>query len=293
MSWTRISVLAALVAACGGGDKDPGGGQGSAAPKDPGSAATPPAKPDKVTVVVTGQKVTINGTDMGLKPMIADLEKVLGKPDRTSDMPQGVNKIYTWDKYGVVAYDPKDGRCISTTFPYKPMGTDFSPKAMFNGTITVDGKAIPVGTDIGELKKVTDATQPYGADSMVINRGEIHVFTSQKGSGLDLVEVSYWNKPKPVVPLYAGSYKTTEGAMTLRQTSGDPATVSGTYAKGKINCTADGDNLDCKWVEPSAYGRAKFTRDASGNLKGTWGSGGAATGGGGWACTLLAAGKLE
>jgi hypothetical protein len=291
MSWTRISVLAVLVAACGGGDKDSGGGEASAAPKDPGSAA--PAKPDKVTVAVTGQKVTINGADMGLKPMIADLEKVLGKPDRTTDTPQGVNKIYTWDKYGVVAYDPKDGRCISTTFPYKPMGTEFSPKAMFNGTITVDGKAIPVGTDIADLKKVADATQPYGADSMVINRGEIHVFTSQKGSGLDLVEVSYWNKPKPVVPLYAGSYRTSEGAMTLRQSSGDPATVFGTYAKGKITCTAAGDDLDCKWNEGGPQGRAKFKRATNGNLSGTWGSGGASSGGGAWTCTLLTAGKLE
>lgn len=94
-------------------------------------------------------------------------------------------------------------------------------------------------------------------------------------------------------PLYAGSYKTSEGAMTLKQTAADPTTVSGVYAKGKISCKATGAQLDCKWVEPGASGRARFKRADSGNMTGTWGADSAATGGGSWTCTLLKAGALE
>lgn len=89
------------------------------------------------------------------------------------------------------------------------------------------------------------------------------------------------------IPVYAGSYKTSEGAMTLEQKAADPSTVTGTYAKGTIACKAKGSELACVWKEPSSSGHAKFKRAANGDMSGSWGLDSASSGGGTWTCTLL------
>lgn len=99
--------------------------------------------------------------------------------------------------------------------------------------------------------------------------------------------------PAVAVPVYAGKYKTTEGAMTLYQRKDNPNQVDGVYAKGQLACNATGDHLDCAWMEPGAKGRAQFTRDVIGNMKGTWGAGKADRGGGSWSCTLVSPGVIE
>lgn len=283
-----------IAAGCGKDEaaKDKEGTASGTAPAA-GSAAVP-SKDGPPTVMITGGKVTLNGVEVGAKPMLVDIEKIFGKADRTWEGNGQGNRVYTWDKIGMVVYEPRDGRCISTTFPFKPMMSEFSPKNMFTGVLKVDGEAITRANDIASLKTRNGVTQPYGAESLIFDKGEIHVFTSGKaGDTLELVEVSYWQKPKPPTPLYAGSYKTSEGAMTLKQAKMDPTSVYGTYAKGSIKCKAEADQLDCKWVESSSSGRAKFKRADNGNMTGTWGSGNASSGGGGWTCTLLTAGALE
>jgi hypothetical protein len=220
--------------------------------------------------------------------------------------------VHTWDAIGLVAYEPRtpaDGRCISTTFPYKPMGADYSPKSMFAGTAIVDGEIMLPTLDIAALTARPGATQPYGKDSVMFDKGEVHVFTTVKSGSIDLIEISYWHKPKPTqsvlglggdrgkaevkIPLYAGKYKTTEGAMTLKQKASDPSEVFGTYAKGSIKCKALGSLLTCNWYEGGPAGKAQFARDPNGNMKGTWGHGARAVGGGNWNCTLLTPGAME
>jgi hypothetical protein len=98
--------------------------------------------------------------------------------------------------------------------------------------------------------------------------------------------------PSPV-PLYAGSYRTSEGGLTLTQTAADPHSVNGRYAKGTMSCHATGDDLECRWLEHNAAGGARFKRQPNGDMKGTWGVRSSATDGGKWTCTLLAAGQLD
>jgi len=102
--------------------------------------------------------------------------------------------------------------------------------------------------------------------------------------------------PTPVAgdtPLYAGSYTSAWGTVTLEQASATPTTVTGRYSRGVLKCTTNGAKLDCSWAESSSSGRAAFTRDAEGNVNGTWGSGGSATSGGPWNLKLKTAGQLK
>ena len=89
--------------------------------------------------------------------------------------------------------------------------------------------------------------------------------------------------------VWAGKYKTTEGAMTLHQIRGS-SIVGGEYAKGRLACTTYKDDLDCKWTERgTGTGQAVFKRDASGNFTGTWGWGKKSSGGGKWNGMLVEA----
>jgi hypothetical protein len=78
---------------------------------------------------------------------------------------------------------------------------------------------------------------------------------------------------------FAGTYKSTWGPTVFTQ---DGNKVSAKYPNGSMTCTATGPVLDCDWREAAGFGKAKLTREASGQLKGTWGNGGSATNGGGW-----------
>ncbi len=156
----------------------------------------------EMKIVVTGASVSLNGISISGKPLITDIERVYGKADRLWDTGSS-NRVFTWDSLGLVVYESRDasnaptGRCISTTFPYKPMGSSYDPKVMFGGSITVDGRTMTPSLDIATIKSRPGAGQPYGANSIVFDKGDIHVFTIAKSTGpIDLVEISYWQQNK-------------------------------------------------------------------------------------------------
>ncbi|MBA2541447.1 MAG: sel1 repeat family protein [Deltaproteobacteria bacterium] len=207
MRWLVLVVLGVLVWGCGGPPRRPpvGGSGGSA-----GSAATVPAThrvPQTTTdvkVSVTDKKIVMNGIAVSAKPSVADMEAIFGKPDRTWDS-GGANKVHTWDRIGLLVYEPYDadgttgdGRCISATFPFKAMSTSFSPKTMFGGSITLDGQPLAPKLALDAVLKWPGATQPYTSASLVFDRGEFHVFTieEKKGGMLDLVELSFWQQAR-------------------------------------------------------------------------------------------------
>ncbi len=164
-----------------------------------------------VRVVVNGTRVTMNGVTISGRPMLADIEKIYGKPDRTWDTGAS-NRVHTWDKLGLVVYEPRDGRCISTTFPYKPMGSSYDPSTMFGGSIIVDGRSVTKFLTIPSIKSRPGATQPYGKNSIVFDKGDIHVFTiSKKGGPIDLVEISYWQRDKRGTSLGGNNTTTSSG----------------------------------------------------------------------------------
>jgi hypothetical protein len=173
-------------------------------------------------IAVSGTRVTMNGVDIKGKPMLADFEAVYGKPDRVWDQNTG-NRVHTWDRLGLVAYEPRDGRVISATFPFKPMGAAYDPKTMFGGSIIVDGLAMGPSHDIDTIKTRRGATQPYTKASIVFDKGDIHVFTIGKGAGarLDLVEISFWQRDKtgPTTTKSSAPTNTADVSVVVQGTS--------------------------------------------------------------------------
>lgn len=157
-----------------------------------------PTRSSDVVVTVTGQRVVMNGVEISGKPMVTDLFVVFGKPDRTWDQ-GGQNKVHTWDRIGLLVYEPHDGRCISATFPYKPMSTGYDPATMFAGTIVVDGRRFTSSTKLATVKAWPGATMPYSPSSVVFDKADIHVFTIEEtanAGAIDLVEISFWQRGK-------------------------------------------------------------------------------------------------
>lgn len=199
--------MLALVAACGGprSASAPTAAPIPALPATSGTPAPAPARPHvipkqtaDVHVTVTGLQVTINGIAVSNKPMVADFVAIFGKPDRTWDQ-GGANKVHTWDKIGLLVYEPYDGRCISATFPYKPMSQSFNPATMFGGSIIVDGNKLTPATSLATVKKWPGATIPYSPSSVVFDKLDMHVFTMEESAPMgviDLVELSFWQRGK-------------------------------------------------------------------------------------------------
>jgi hypothetical protein len=187
-----------MLAACSAPAKPPvttGSGSASA-----GSGA--PAKPipkltTEVQIVVSGKQITMNGVVVSGTPKVSDIESIFGPPDRTWDQ-GGANKVHTWDAIGLLVYEPYDGRCVSATFPYKPMsGSTYSPKTMFGGSITLDGKKLDAKLPLSTIKLWPGATQPYSGASIVFDRDDFHVFTIEEEAPpgrIDLVELSFWQR---------------------------------------------------------------------------------------------------
>jgi len=86
---------------------------------------------------------------------------------------------------------------------------------------------------------------------------------------------------------FAGIYTSTYGEVRMRQLG---TAVTGTYPGGKLTCTPTGTALDCDWKDNYGVGKAKLDKQASGDLKGTWGNGASPSNGGMWLFTLKSAG---
>ncbi len=78
---------------------------------------------------------------------------------------------------------------------------------------------------------------------------------------------------------FAGVYVSTWGDTTFTESG---TSVKGSYPGGKLDCTSSGANLDCTWKDSGGVGKARLTRQVSGDISGTWGNGASATNGGSW-----------
>ncbi|MEO8703287.1 MAG: tetratricopeptide repeat protein, partial [Kofleriaceae bacterium] len=170
----------------------------AAPPIVPAPGRAVPVATTDVNIAIAGLRVVMNGTEIAGKPMVADLIAVYGKPDRTWDQ-GGANKVHTWDRIGMLVYEPYDGRAISVTFPYKPMGQSFDPQTLFGGAISIDGRRFTATTTLTTVKSWPNATMPYSPSSVVFDRADVHIFTIEEKAGtIDLVEISFWQLGKSV-----------------------------------------------------------------------------------------------
>ncbi|MEO8704180.1 MAG: tetratricopeptide repeat protein [Kofleriaceae bacterium] len=189
-------------------------------------ANTPTGNGPRVTV--TGTQVAMNGRTISGKPMLTDIEAAFGKADRVMDSGSG-NRVHTWDRVGLIVYEPRDGRAISATFPFKPMGESYDPTKMFGGSIVVDGNVMSAATELAQVKARPGATQPYSGTSVVFDKGDIHVFTTGKTGALELVEISFWQKADTTAKP-AGVSRTADVSVAI---AGTHVTMNGRSISGK------------------------------------------------------------
>ncbi len=194
-----LVLVLALGVACGAGrgvparpGADPPGVAGGFAKVQP--SHTVPTRTTEVVVTVTGTRLVINTVELSTRPTVADIITVFGRPDRVWDTGKE-NRIHTWDKLGALVYEPFDGRCVSLTFPFKPLSSSIDPATMFGGSITVDGKALTAATSYAAVKTRPGAEARY-SDALTFDRGDLHVYMTARPPAalLDLVELSFWHE---------------------------------------------------------------------------------------------------
>ena len=94
---------------------------------------------DKTTVEIKKSTFYLNGTAVKLPIKAADLEKIIGKPDRAME---GARKVSTWDKLGLTGYQKTDSDEfieIGVILNVTDNAFDFTPEKPFIGSFTIDG----------------------------------------------------------------------------------------------------------------------------------------------------------
>ncbi|MCW5808849.1 MAG: sel1 repeat family protein [Deltaproteobacteria bacterium] len=136
------------------------------------------------------------------RPTVADVEKLLGRADRVHDKP--ANILHTWDRLGILLYEPHDGRAGTLGLVYVPQGRDFDPAATYAGHVSVDGLGIDGATPLREVRTHAGPAGGTSSDSTTFKYGGVEVYVG--ADGLDdpvrVVEVSFYNEDEaaPTAP---------------------------------------------------------------------------------------------
>lgn len=288
----RIAIVVVGLLGCGGPTKPSPATTGSDAIRL--TVAVPrthhlPKRAADVRILVTAKAIAFNGVPIGGQPRVADIRAIYGAPDRIWDS-GGANRIHTWDRLGMLVYEPYaadgksgDGRCISTTFPFKAMSPSFSPTTLFGGAVVLDNKVLAPTLSLGGVLKWPGATQPYTKQSVVFDRGEFHVFALEDhaGQGLDLVELSFWQQPTPTRPAPRAPDRfdeddcqtgdvphCTSRALAYQSGTAGRRNLARAFELVKISC-AGGDVFGCVMIG-NMYDAGKGTPQNTGEAKTAW-----------------------
>lgn len=97
---------------------------------------------ETTTVEIKRSAFYINDTRVKLPITAADLENIIGKPDRTME---GARKVSTWDKLGLTGYQKTDSDEfieIGVILNVTDNAFDFTPEKPFSGSFIIDGAKI-------------------------------------------------------------------------------------------------------------------------------------------------------
>lgn len=93
----------------------------------------------QATIEVKGSALYLNGTLVKLPASAAEVEKIVGKADRSM---AGVRRVLTWDKLGLIAYqklESDDVIEINAILNITDNSFPFTPERSFAGSLTIDG----------------------------------------------------------------------------------------------------------------------------------------------------------
>ncbi len=106
------------------------------------TAAAQQIEAAKMTVEIKRSVFYLNGTAVKLPIKASELEKIIGKPDRSME---GVRKVSTWDKLGLTGYQKTDSDEfieIGVILNVTDNAFDFTPEMTFSGSFILDGAKI-------------------------------------------------------------------------------------------------------------------------------------------------------
>lgn len=115
-------------------------------------APAPPAEPAPADqIAIDGETISINGKSLKLPCDRAEVEAILGKPDREEKL---LNTILVWDKRGIVVFvKPDVGKVRQLTVALDKGDFKYWPAHRFPGKLTLDGAEVTAKTDVEELDK--------------------------------------------------------------------------------------------------------------------------------------------
>lgn len=104
-------------------------------------------------IEVKNSSFYLNGKAIKLPIAVADLEKIIGKADRSV---VGARKVSTWDELGLIAYQ-KEGTDeyleIGVILDTKENSFEFSPTKPFRGSFTIDGARVTAASSLNSINR--------------------------------------------------------------------------------------------------------------------------------------------
>lgn len=120
------------------------------------STATLIAQPSKLagtSIEIKNSTFYLNGKQVNLPIAADELEKIVGKPDRSFE---GVRKVSTWDAQGLIAYQ-KAGETafieIGVILDIKENAFEFSPRQKFSGSLMIDGARVTGASSLTSVNR--------------------------------------------------------------------------------------------------------------------------------------------
>lgn len=108
-----------------------------------------PIAPADLSISLASSGVSVNGAALKA-PSVDDVERFLGPADRVEEL---ANRLHVFERYGIVAYEPYNGRVDSITIYFVPEDFSFMPKHMYSGHVDLDGKPMDATTPLSSLPK--------------------------------------------------------------------------------------------------------------------------------------------
>lgn len=138
----------------------------------------------KMTVEIRKSIFYLNGTAVKFPIASAELENVIGKPDRTME---GVRRVATWDKLGLTGYQKVDSdKYMEIGFILNVAENTFSftPEKLYNGSLIIDGVHITAAStrDSVNRKKTGGKFKPVPLAGMFSENktGRLYLFMWQE-----------------------------------------------------------------------------------------------------------------
>jgi hypothetical protein len=139
-----------------------------------------------INIEISESLFTINGKSLSFPIAIADLNALLGEPQLFVNK---YNHIYTFHEYGLLAYS-KNGQIVEsftvifdTNFKY-----DFSPKSIFNQSISINGLAFDAFYKANTKKLNKYGSMPFGT---------FNLYFYAKDDVILIFEIKQYEPPPP------------------------------------------------------------------------------------------------